>query len=131
VRRLHRRRPRRWHHREYQSVCELRECPHVLLLTDEDGDDELLLLGELRRHLVGLATVGGLKIVVHHVVYVVADHPAIVYMAEDLTADMRRRRRRWRLGIVLILVVIIVVGGHDGLPVAVPVSIAEVAGALV
>jgi hypothetical protein len=72
ARRLHRRRPRRWwrRHREYQSVRELRERPPLLLLllADEDGDGELLLLGELGRHLVGLATVGGLKIVVDDMV---------------------------------------------------------------
>jgi hypothetical protein len=56
----------------------------LLLLADEDGDGELLLLGELGRDLKGLATVGGLKVV---------DHPAIVDLAGDLAADTRRRRR--------------------------------------
>jgi hypothetical protein len=44
-------------------------------------------------HLVGLAAVGGLKIVVDdmvdHVVCVVADHPTIIYLPGDLAADTR------------------------------------------
>jgi hypothetical protein len=116
--------------------------PPLLLLADEDGVGELLLLGELGRHLVDLAAVSGLKIVVDdmvdHVVCVIADHPAIVYLAGDLAADTRTL---WRLGVVLVLglvvlvvlvgvgVGVLVVGGHDGLPVAVPVDVTEVAGA--
>jgi hypothetical protein len=152
ARRLHRRWPRRWWrcHRENQSIRELQEhphlCPPLLLLTDEDGDGELLLLGELGRHLVGLAAVGGLKIVVDdmvdHLAYVIVDYPVIVYLARDLAADMRRR---WHLGVVLILEVLVlefvvlvgivrvlvgllVIGGHDGLPVAITVDVAEVTG---
>jgi hypothetical protein len=125
-----------------QSVRELRERPPLLLLADEDGDSELLLLGELGRHLVGLAAFGSLKIVVDdmvdHVVCVIADHPAVVYLAGDLSADTRRR---WRLGFVLVLLLVVlivvvlvvvellIVGGHDRLPVAVPVGVTEVAGA--
>jgi hypothetical protein len=115
-----------------------------LLLADEDGDGELLLLGELGRHLVGLAAIGGLKIVgddmVDHVVHVIADHTAIVYLARDLATDTRRR---WHLGVVLVLVVLVlalvvlvivligllIVGGHDRLPVVIPVGVANVAGA--
>jgi hypothetical protein len=80
---------------------------------------------------------------VDHVVCVIVDHPAVVYLAGDLAADTRRR---WRLGFVLVLVVLVlvvlvlvvvilvvvellIVGGHDRLPVAVPVGVTEVAGA--
>jgi hypothetical protein len=83
--------------------------------------------------LVDLAAVGSLKIVVDdmvdHVICVITDHSAIVYLAEDLAADTRRR---WRLGVILVLIlelVVLIVGGDDGLPVAVPVDVAEVAGA--
>jgi hypothetical protein len=52
-------------HRQNQGVRELREgpqfCPPLLLLADKDGDGELLLLGELGRHLVDLTAVLGLK----------------------------------------------------------------------
>jgi hypothetical protein len=135
----------RWwrHHREYQSVRELRERPPILLHPNEDGDGELLLLGELGRHLVGLAMVGGLKIVVDdmvdHVIYVIADHAAIVYLARDLAADTRTGRWWWRLRVVIVVLVLVVLilivlvlvggGGHDKLPVAVLVGVAEVAGA--
>jgi hypothetical protein len=48
--------------------------------------------------------VGGLKIVVHdmvdHVVYVIADHPAVVYLARDLIVGTRRRRR---LGVIIVV----------------------------
>jgi hypothetical protein len=156
--RLHRRWHERWwrRHRENQGVRELGERPQLrpplLLLADEDGDGELLLLGELGRHLEDLAAVDGLKIVVDdmiHVVYVVTDHPAVVYLAGYLAGDTRRW---WSLGVVVILilvvlvlynvvvlghvvivlildVVVLVVGGHNGLPAALPVDIAEVAGA--
>jgi hypothetical protein len=75
---------------------------------------------------------------VDHVVCVIADHPAVVYLAGDLAADTRRR---WRLGFVLVLVVLVlivvvlvvvellIVGGHDRLPVAVPFGVTEVASA--
>jgi hypothetical protein len=69
---------------------------------------------------------------VDHVVCVIADHPAIVYLAGDLAIDTRRR---WRLGVILVLIVLVlglvflVIERHDGLPVAVPISIAEVASA--
>jgi hypothetical protein len=84
--------------------------------------------------------VGGLKIVVDdmvdHIVCIIMDHPGIVYLVGDLAADTRTGRRRWRLSAVLVVLIILVVlvrviveGGHDGLPVAVPVGVAEVAGA--
>jgi hypothetical protein len=126
--------------RQYQSVRELWERPTILLLADEDSNGELLLLGELGRHLVGLATVGGLKIVVDdmvdHIVCIIMDHLGIVYLVGDLAADTRTGRRRWRLSAVLVVLIVLIVlvrvvveGGHDGLPVAVLVGIAEVAGA--
>jgi hypothetical protein len=88
---------------------------------------------------------------IDHVVRVVVDHLAIVYLAGDLAADTWRRRRRGRhvdasLGTVLmkviiavlfvvvlilaaIFVLIVVVGGHDWRPVRVAVGVAEVADA--
>jgi hypothetical protein len=112
ARRLLRRRPRRWgrRHQERQGVRELWKRPPLLLLADEDRDGELLL-GELERELEGLATVGGLEVVVDDMVHhVVTDHPAIVDLAEDLAADTRRRRRRWRLDrhVVVLIVVVMV-----------------------
>jgi hypothetical protein len=47
---------------------------------------------------------------VDHVVCVVADHPAIVYLAGDLAADTRRRRH---LSVVLILVVLVLAASSE------------------
>jgi hypothetical protein len=67
---LRRRWPRWWgrHHREGKGVLNPWEGPHLLLLADEDGHRELLLLGELGRHDVWLAKVGRLEVVVDDMV---------------------------------------------------------------
>jgi hypothetical protein len=136
---------RRWRHREDQGVVEPREHPLLLLLSDEDGHCELLLLGELRRHDELLAKVGRLEVVVDdmvdHVVRVVVDHPAVVDLARDLAADTWRRRRRL-LGldtdvvVVFVLVVLVnvvrvifvIVRVRHRRPIPVPVGVTEVAG---
>jgi hypothetical protein len=101
--------------------------------------------GELERDLKGLATIGGLKVVVddmlNHVVRLVMDHSAIIGLTGDLAADTRRIRRRGRLGrhvdaslgavlmeVLVLAVVVVGGGGHDWRPVRVPVGVAEVAG---
>jgi hypothetical protein len=76
--------------RHREGVLEPREGPPLLHLADEDGDHELVLLGELGRHDVRVSTVGRLKVVVDdmidHVVRVTADHSAVVDLVGDLAA---------------------------------------------
>jgi hypothetical protein len=71
---------------------------------------------------------------INHVVCVVVDHPAVVYLAGDLAANMRRRRllcAHAALAVVLVEIVFIIIvligegGGRRGRP----VGVAEVAGA--
>jgi hypothetical protein len=97
---LRRRRPRwrRRHHGEGQGVVEPRKVPLLLLGADEDGHDELLLLGELGWDVEQLTALGRTEDVVrdvaNHVIGVVAGHPAVVDVAGDLTGDTWRRWRR-------------------------------------
>jgi hypothetical protein len=82
-------------HREGEGVLKLEEGP-LLLLADEDGHRELLLLSELGRYDDRLAKLGRLEVVVHdvvdHVIRIVADHPAVV----DLTGDLAWWPLVWR-----------------------------------